>query len=467
MRKLLAGGALLLVALPGTVAARIPHAVAGANTANAQVAGAPTAAPPPAAPPPAAPPGAAPRPAGGAAGAGQQPVAVPEPSTKAMRYYRTGNVLWAVNVLWGLAVPAVWLFSGLSSRLRAWSQRLGRRWLATLVVYVAAYTLVNFAAGLPLAFYEGFVRQHAYGLSSQTFDKWLSDTLKALCLGIAGGALTLWLPYLLLRKSPRRWWLYSGLATVPFMLFVLLIAPLWIEPLFNRFGPMKDQALAGRIRQLAARGGIPGSRIFEVDKSVDTTAVNAYVDGFLGTRRIVVWDTLLAKLDQPQVLFVVGHEMGHYVLGHTWRGIVFNGGLILLALYAVHRAAGGLAVRCRHRFGFEELADPASLPLLELLLAAVLLALAPVALGFSRHLEHEADRFGLELTQDNRAAATAFVRLQQANLDVPRPGLLYELWRSTHPPLGERIDFCNRYRPWEQGEPLRYGHLFAGGRPAR
>jgi STE24 endopeptidase len=391
------------------------------------------------------------------------PVAVPEASEKARRYFRGGNLLWAVNVLWGLGVPALWLVSGLAARLRAWAERRARRrWPLVLCLFFGVYTLVNFVLGLPLAWYEGFVREHAYGLSNQSLARWLDEAVKALALGIGGGVLTLWLPYLLLRRSPRRWWLYSGLAAVPFFFFVLLVAPIWIEPLFNRFGPMQDKTLEAGIERLAARAGIPGSRIFEVDKSADTTAVNAYVDGFAGTQRIVVWDTLLAKLGPPQVLFVVGHEIGHYVLGHVWQGLAFYSALVLLALYAVHRAAGAALARCRGRFGFDELADPASLPLLELLFSAVLLVMTPVALGFSRHLEHEADRFGLELTRDNRAAATAFVQMQQSNLSVPRPGRWYVLWRASHPPLGERIDFANRYRPWEQGQPLRYQHLFAG-----
>jgi len=440
IRSLPAGGALCLLA-----AGALWLAAAGA---------APVGEPPRGQPPA----GAAAARAPGAAGS--QDVAVPEPSAKALRYHHTGNVLWAVNVMWGLAVPAVWLVSGWSARLRGWAQRHGRRWLFAFLLYVAAYILVNFVLGLPLAYYEAFVREHAYGLSNQDFGRWLGQALKSLALSIAGGALTLWLPYLLLRQSPRRWWLWSGLAVAPFLFFMLLIAPLWIEPLFNRFGPMRDQALERRIAALAARAGIPGSRIFEVDESADTTAVNAYVDGFLGTQRIVLWDTLLARLTPPQVLFIAGHEMGHYVLGHAWQGIAVYSALALLALYLVHRAAGALIARGGPRFGFGELSDPASLPLLELLFSAILLLLAPAALGFSRHLEHEADRFGLELTRDNRAAATAFVALQLSNLDVPRPGRWYELWRASHPSLGERIDFCNHYRPWERGEPLRYGRLF-------
>jgi STE24 endopeptidase len=453
---LLAAGAPLLLLANAAAATAATAATAPATAAMAANARAPAGVA-------AAVPASAARPP--QAASGSPPVAVPEPSARALRYYRTGNVLWVVNVAWGLALPALWLFSGSSARLRAWAERHGRRWPLVLILCFAVYTLVNFVLSLPLGYYEGFVRQHAYGLSNQTFGKWLADAIESLALGLAGGAVTLWLPYLLLRRTPRRWWLYSGLAAVPLLLLVLLVAPIWIEPLFNHFGPLRDQALERRITVLAARAGIPGSRIFEVDKSVDTTAVNAYVDGFLSTQRIVLWDTLLAKLNRPQVLFVAGHEMGHYVLGHTWQGIAFYSVLILAALYVIHRIASGLIARWRLRFGFGDLADPASLPLLELLFTAALLLLSPAALAFSRHLEHEADRFGLELTKDNRAAATAFIQLQQANLSVPRPGRWYKLWRSSHPSLGERIDFCNRYRPWERGEPLRYGRLFRDQAP--
>jgi STE24 endopeptidase len=400
-------------------------------------------------------------------GAGaRDPVAVPQPSAQALRRFRTGNVWWLVTVAWGLAVPAAWLFSGLSARLRGWAQRVTRRWFAALLLYFAAYALTGFCVDLPPAFYLGFLREHAYGLSNQTAAKWLADTLETLVLTVAGGAALLWLPYLLLRRSPRRWWLYAGLATAPLLVVVLLVSPLWIDPLFNRFGPLEDKALEADIIHLAARAGIPGSRIFVVNKSADTKELNASVDGFLATRRIVLWDTLLAKLDRREILSVAGHEMGHYVLGHTCQGIGFLSLLVLAALYLVHRSAAALLARFGGRFGFTDLADFASLPLLELLLGVFLLLLAPVALGFSRHLEHEADRFGLELTRDNRAAATALVKLQQTNLAVPRPGALYKLWRSSHPPLGERIDFCNSYRPWERGEPLRYRSLFRGAEAA-
>jgi STE24 endopeptidase len=394
------------------------------------------------------------------AGSGpSQPVAVPQPSEKTMRYYRSGNVLWFVDTIWGVAALALLLFTGFSARLRDVARKIGRNWFFTVALYGILFTLVTFILDLPLGYYEGFVREHAYGLSSQTAAKWWSDQLISLAIGCVFLALTLWLPYLLLRKSPRRWWLYTGLASVPLLAVLLFITPIWIEPLFNKFGPMKDKALESRILDLASRAGIEGSRVYEVEKSVDTKTVNAYVTGFLNTKRIVLWDTILAKLNEREVLLVMGHEMGHYVLGHVPQLIALASAVILLGLWVVHRTAGGMIARYRDRFGFSELSDVASVPLMALLFSLVSLAITPAILAFGRHTEHEADRFGLEITHDNHDCATAFVKLQAENLSNPRPGLLYKLWRSSHPPLGERIDFCNAYRPWERGEPLRYDDL--------
>jgi Zn-dependent protease with chaperone function len=397
-----------------------------------------------------------------AQGASSAPVPVPPPSEKALRYYRSGNVLWVIGTIWGLLVPALLLFTGFSARLRDASRRIGRNWFFTIAVYGILFTLVTFVLDLPLAYYTDFVREHAYGLSDQTAAKWWSDAVKGLIVGCIFAALTLWFPYLLLRKSPRRWWFYTGLATIPLLALILFITPIWIEPLFNKFGPMQDKALEAKILALADQAGIEGSRVYEVNKSVDTKTVNAYVTGFLNTKRIVLWDTILAKLVAPEVLFVMGHEMGHYVLGHTWQLILLGSALTMFGLWVIHRTAGWLIARYRDRFGFSELADVASVPLIALLFNLVGLVLTPAILTVTRHTEHEADRFGLEITRDNHDCATAFVKLQEENLGIPRPGLLYKLWRSSHPPLGERIDFCNEYRPWEKGEPLKYGDLIRG-----
>ncbi len=354
----------------------------------------------------------------------------------------------------------MFLFTGFSARIRTWAQTLGRKWFFVVGLYFAIFSVITFAIDLPLSYYQGFVRQHAYGLSNQTFGKWLSDSLIGLAVGVAVGALFLWVPYLLLKRSPRRWWLYTGLLTMPFLVLMILVQPVWIDPLFNTFGPMKNKALEADILALADRAGIEGGRVYEVAKSEDTKVLNAYVTGFGNTKRIVLWDTTIARLDEQELLFVMGHEMGHYVLGHIWKSILFFAAVIMATLFAIHKTAGWLIARFQERFGFTELSDVASLPLILLLFSAYLFVVTPGVLAFTRSQEHESDRFGLEILQNNHAAATAFVKLQTENLGIPRPHWLVRLWQASHPTLGERIDFCNAYRPWTKGEALRYGHLF-------
>ena len=398
-------------------------------------------------------------------GEDMSPVSVPPPTDKALRYYRSGNFLWIVDQVWGLLIPALFLFTGFSARIRNWAQRLGRKWFFVIGIYLIIFSVMNFLISLPLSCYEEFVRQHSFGLSNQSLQKWLSDSFKSLLVGLIAGILFLWVPYLLLKRSPRRWWLYTALAAVPFLFFVMLVSPVWIDPLFNKFGPMKDKVLETKILSLAQHAGIEGGRVFEVDKSVDTKAVNAYVTGFMGTKRIVLWDTIIVKLNQKELLVVMAHEMGHYVLNHVVQGIAFAFLLILFTLYLACRLAGGFLSRYKNRFGFEELSDIASLPLILLITGILSLLISPAALAFSRYQEHEADRFALEITKSNHAAAMAFVKLQEENLGVPHPGRLYKLWRASHPPIGERIDFCNEYKPWEKGTPLKYGSRFGNQQP--
>ena len=387
-------------------------------------------------------------------------VVVPEPSALAIQYHRSGNVVWAVETGLGMIIPAALLFSGLSSRIRSLSRRLGRRWFLTVLLYALLFTLTVAVITVPMAYYTGYVRQHQYGLSNQSLGAWAGDWIKGVVLSAVGLSAVLWIPYLLLRRSPKRWWLSAGLASVPLAALLLVITPVWVDPLFNDYEPMEDKALESRILALAHRAGISGSRVYQVDKSSDTKLVNAYVTGVGTTKRIVLWDTLLEKLEERQILFVTAHEMGHFVLRHTLAIIAGTGILVTMALYLVHRTAGGLIARFSGLFGFADLSDIASFPLLLLLGNVASFLLAPAVLAFSRHQEREADRFALEITRDNHAAATTFVVLQQENLAVPRPSRLYVLWRSSHPPLAERIGFANRYRPWEYGHPLRYEHFF-------
>lgn len=388
------------------------------------------------------------------------PVSVPAPSAKALELYHSGNVLWVVNLIWALIVPGVILVTGLSARLRQLAQRLGRYWFFTIVIFYLLFFTLVCLLNAPLEYYEGFVRPHQFELSDQAFGKWLQDVVLSWLVGSLLGGLFLWVPYWLARKSPGRWWLYCWALSVPLIFAAMIVQPIWIAPLFNDFSEMHDKALESKILALAHRAGIDSSRVYEVNKSVDTKLMNAYVVGMFGSKRIVLYDTLVKNLNERQVLFVMGHEMGHYVLGHILQGTI----LACLAAgpfwFLLHWLSGPILRRWGPHFGFNRLDDVASLPLVVLLGSALLVVATPIELTWSRHIEHEADRFALELTQDNRAGAEVFVAFAVKDLSVPWPGQFYVWARSSHPPLGERIEFCNTYRPWNEGQPLRYGDLF-------
>jgi Zn-dependent protease with chaperone function len=377
-----------------------------------------------------------------------EPVGVPQASEQALRFYRSGNWLWLVNHAWAILFTGGLAFSGLSARIRNVARRLGRNWFFTVGIYVVIYLAITYLIELPLSYYEGFIRLHAYGLSNQTLGRWLRNRSVALGADMAIGFALAWIPYLLLARSPPRWWLHVSILTVPLLFITMLVMPIWYDPLFNHFGPMKNKALERSILALAERARIEGGRVFEVDKSVDTNALNAYVTGFLQTKRIVLWDTTIAKLDEKELLCVMGHEMGHYMLGHVVKSILLSAIVTFAGLFFVDKVGRWLVNRFRDRLGFDNLADVASVPLLLMLIEVAFLVLSPVALAYSRFQEHEADRYALNLTRANHSAGTAFIKMQAENLSNPRPGLIYKIFRASHPSISDRIDFCNVYHPW-------------------
>lgn len=384
------------------------------------------------------------------------PVAVPEPSPKAVSFYHSTMLLMAVVILWNLLISAAFLFTGFSARLRSWAERLGRHWYFSYAIYCTAFCLIYFMLELPLAYYGGFIHLHHYGLSNQSFARWLSNSVKGgaiqLFIGLAAG----WIPFFIIKKSPRRWWLYLGLLVPLYLCFMLWIRPVLIDPLYYKFTPMQDKALETKILSEAARVGIQGSRVYQVNMSVGTKAENAYVTGFMGTKRIVVYDTLLKDMNQNEVLFVMGHEMGHYVLWHVAKFIAFESFLILISLYAAYWLAGPVIGRFKTIWGFAAPSDFAALPLGLLAVWLFCFADLPIYMAFSRHLEHEADRFGLELTHENHAAAMAFVNILQKDLGTPRWGTIPMIWFGSHPCIADRIEFCNTYHPWDTGQPSKY-----------
>lgn len=387
-------------------------------------------------------------------------IEVAEPSLEALRYYLSGNILWLVSLILTLAFPLLFLIKKFSLICERFSFSYSKSWLCGNLVYLLIYQVVSWLFFLPIEIYGGFYREKDYGLSNQTFLNWFSDHLKSSLIDslfFSIGALSI---FFLIKKSKKFWWVYAWVVMIFFNLFSTIIQPVWIDPLFNTFSPMKDKRLEKEILCLCEKAGIGHAEVVEVNKSMQTNALNAYVTGAFGSHRIVLWDTLIKKMTCPEILFVMGHEMGHYVLHHVMLDILYFSFLSFLILYLIHKGADYFITLFGPTVGIKNLASIASLPILLLLFQLCLFITNPISLAFSRHLEHQADVFGLEITENNEAAARAFVVLQSSNLANPYPGQVYQFFRGSHPSLGERIRFCNTYCPWKKSEPLKYKDYF-------
>jgi len=428
-------------------------------------------------------------------GAGEQPagtktaeahyVLTPEQRAKAIAFSRAEYILYFAAIALALAVYGFLWRSGFAVGLRNRVSRFSARHLVQAALFVSIFLLVVRALESPLDYYWGFVLEHRYGLSTQGIGSWVADWAKDLGLTGVVGILIAWVFYGLVRRSPRRWWLYFWFASIPITLAFIVVEPYVVEPLFYRFAPLEktQPALTDRIQKMLGHAGlaIPRSRIYEMDASAKTKIVNAYVSGWGASKRLVVWDTTLEKLDSDQTLLVVGHEAGHYVLHHIPKEFAFDEMIFLVLFYVGYLAINKvIALSCHSerseesrtasRFQSEilrfaqndrimDVADLASLPIVLIVLTVVVFLASPALNGISRHFEHQADQFGLEVaygvvSDPNTADVQSFQIMAQEDLEDPDPSPFIRFWLYTHPSTEERIRFAATYKPWAEGKPL-------------
>jgi Zn-dependent protease with chaperone function len=315
------------------------------------------------------------------------------------------------------------------------------------------FTLPSAAAGHSLARY--------YGQSVQGWGSWFADAVKGGAVALALAVVLLWLFYGLVRRTPHRWWFYAWLCSLPLLIFLIFVEPLVLEPLFFRFTPLAnaDPQLAAQLERVVERAGqnIPENRMFLMNASSKLNEVNAYVTGLGASQRVVVWDTTIARMTTPEILFVFGHEMGHYVLHHIRNGILFTSGILFLALFAGFHALHWALARFGAAWKIRGVDDWASLPVLILVLMLFNLVLTPIDNAYSRHLEHQADQYGLEVVHGivpdaPQVAARSFQVLGQIDLSEPAPSEAVKIWFYDHPTLDERILFAQTYDPWDKGQ---------------
>ena len=396
-------------------------------------------------------------------------VSSPPPAVraKAIRYSRVQDDLYFAGVALGLAIYAFLWLSGFGVWLRRLAERASTHLFIQSLVFAPVFWVTASVLSFPLDYYGDYAVERRFGLSTESLEAWLGDWGKSLGLSVVAAVVAVWIFYSIVRRSPRRWWLYFWLATLPLAAFLMLIQPYVIEPLFHKFTPLAQThpTLTARVETMLLRAGvaIPESRIFEMNVSSKTRELDAYVSGWGASKRVVIWDTTLRKLTPDETLTVVAHETGHYALHHITKMFALDELFGLGGIFLGYLAVGSVVRRWGERTGIKGIGDLASLPLLLLILSAGTFLASPLFSGISRHYEHQADQYALELSygivpDPNAAMAGAFRVLGETDLSNPDPSSFIKFWLYDHPPLADRIRFAAHYKPWAEGKPMQLLH---------
>ena len=360
-----------------------------------------------------------------------------EKRAKSDAYFEGGYWLILWNFLLGAAISLFLLGSGLSARLRDFAERTTRFKSLQVVLYAIPYVVIVALLSFPLGIYSDYFREHAYGLATQTFGPWFREQLIGLALEIGATAILMMVLYRVFRRAQRTWWLWGAGVGVLFLVVSTLIAPVFIAPLFNTYKPITDQKISQPILAMARANEIPVRQVFEVDASRQSNRVSANVSGLFGTARISLNDNLLKQCTLPEIRAVMAHEMGHYVLNHGFKLILYFG-LFILGAFAITRMVFERAVRrWGKRWGVHGIADPAGFPLLVLIFSTFFFLITPLRNTAVRVTEREADAFGINTAREADGFAKVALKLgAYRKLD---PGPMEEFIFFDHPSGRARI----------------------------
>ena len=367
----------------------------------------------------------------------------PAQKAKSDAYFEGGYWLQVFELLYALGVAAVFLRLGLGRWLQARTQRLPRPGLRTLA-FAAGYLLLAWALSLPLDIYEGYVREHAYGMSNQTFGAWFGENLTSLGLSVVFGSLVILAFYAAVRRAGRSWWAWgTGLAAL-FLVVGVFAGPVLISPLFNKSTPLPAGPIRAAILSMARANGVPADNVYLVDASRQTKRISANVSGIGRTIRVSLNDNLLNRCSPQEVQAVMGHELGHYVLNHIQKMLVFFTLIIGLSLWLVDWAFRRLTARYGAAWGITDLGDVAGLPLALALFAVFMFLATPVRNTIVRTNEQEADMFGLNAARQPDAFASTAMKLSEYRKIDPSP--LEEAIFYDHPSGHTRVLSAMRWK---------------------
>ncbi len=362
---------------------------------------------------------------------------------KSDSYFEGGYVLQVVNVLYSLLVAFAFLKLGLGKQIKRVATKVKNVNLQNLI-YVVFYFLLSWALSFPLSVYTEYFREHQYGLSNLTFGGWFAENLQGLAVGIILGAPMVTFLYVALRKAGQRWWIWGASGAIFFIMLIQFIAPVFISPIFNKYEPLEEGKLKQEILAMARANDIPAENVYKFDASKQTKRVSANVSGFASTTRISLNDNLLNRCTPAEIKAVMGHEMGHYVLNHVYKGVIEFGVLIFIVFALLNWSLNKLIATRGDNWGIESISDIAGLPLVAALIGVIFFFATPVTNTMIRTQEMEADQFGLNAAREPDAEAHVYMMLSEyRKVD---PGKWEEISFFDHPSGRVRIETAMKWK---------------------
>lgn len=373
----------------------------------------------------------------------------PEQRARSDAYYEGGYWLQLWQFLYSVGVLALILWAGWSVRMRALAERITKRPALQTALFVCLFVPLFSLLSLPMDWYSGYVREHQYGMSNQDFAGWLWDDVKDLFVDTVLGVIVITGIYALLRRARPRAWLWTSGFICLFLMFLFMIGPVFLAPLFNDYKPLEQGPVREAVLSLAHANQVPVNDVMWFDASKQTKRVSANVSGLFGTTRVSLNDNLLNRTSLPEIKAVMGHEMGHYVLHHPIIGVVFYTVIFSLGFLLLHTAMQRMLPGLGQRLGITGRADPAGLPYALIVLTVYFFVVTPIINRFTCTFETEADLFGLNAAREPYGFATSAMRLGAYR--KLEPSRLEELLFYDHPSGRERVEMSMRWLKENQG----------------
>ena len=373
---------------------------------------------------------------------------IPPDPPRNEEYAHGGYAFFIGRSLFSVVILSMIVMTGFGARLQVLAGRIAARPSLRIAVYVALLAILLSFLSLPIDLWGGFLREKRFGFMNQSLAAWLLDRGKLFAVVLIVKMLVVPALYFLMRRAGRSWWIPGAALATALVVVGQVIVPVLVAPMFNDFTPLPASELKTSILTMARSRGIPADEVYQVDASRQSQHTNAYVAGLFGAQRIVLYDTLMRRMAPREVLFIVGHEMGHYVLKHIWKTVGFLALLFAAGLYLADRI-GRRLVASHPRWGIAGIEQPASLPLLLLILSLISFTAQPLISTYSRSQERAADYFGMEVTRDPEAAASSFLKFAQVDLSEIDVNPVIEWALFTHPStahrIGEAQDWARRH----------------------